>query len=110
LLVGNSKVTVLDIERNCWDVDSFIKYSDSLIPEEFRSVQAIVDNQRYLNCLLLRKSKKLSFEQKNKILNEIMKNISIVGYCNEVEDISAVYSLVNEKLVSKYKTHIDKIY
>lgn len=103
MLVGNSKVSVADVEKHCQSTGTFLDFADSLVPEEFKHVQAIIDNQRYLCCLLLRRSTKYPYDKKAEIIENVMSNVSIVGYVNDIEDVSSIYSLVDYKRLEEYR-------
>lgn len=102
MIVGKTDVLVEDVEKHSKDVETFVKYAESLVPEEFRHVTAIVDNQKYLCCLILRSSKRVSWEKKKEIINDVMYSIKIVGYTENIISASALLNLADQSKLEKY--------
>lgn len=102
MLVGKSNVNLQELLAHTATAEAFIEYSDSLVPSEFRHVKAIIDNQRYLCCLLLRQSKSISWDKKKEILDCVLYDVHIVGYTNCVIEVGTLFALTNRENVNKY--------
>lgn len=102
MIVGQSNVSLKSLERHAHSAKEFIEFSDSLVPEEFRHISAFTSNQRYLNCLLLRKSQLVPWDRKKEIISEVMKGLSIIGYTDTVIEVGWLYSVVDFNKVEKY--------
>ena len=102
MLVGQSNVSIAELEKNARDLDAFKKYCDSLVPEDFRHVSSIVNNQRYICAMMLRNSSHVTWKQKKDIVDEIMRGIRIVGYTDQVIDLSVLLNRVDVKRLEMY--------
>lgn len=102
MLVGVINININELARHTQSVDSFKSYSDSLVPIEFRHNQAILSNQLYLCCVTLRKSDNVPWDIKKPLVNEVMNNLSIVGYADSLVEVRQLYSVVNMDEVRKY--------
>lgn len=102
MLVGKTDVDVRELEVRARDKEEFIKYSDSLIPKDFIHIKAVIDNQRYLCCLLIRASNKVSWEVKKELLDRIMPEISIVGFTDTLIEVNTLFGIANMDKVEKY--------
>ena len=102
MIVGRADITLEDVEKHIKDVEQFINYSDSLVPEEFKHVTAIIHNQRYLCCLILRTSQRVSWDKKKEIIDNVMFGIRIVGYTDEVISARVLLDLADQEKLNKY--------
>lgn len=93
MLVGCSNITSEDVSTHSKSVETLFKYADSLVPEEYRNCAGIRDNQRYMCCMLLRKSTTVSWDKKKALLNEALPQIRISGLAD---------SIVSVELLSRY--------
>lgn len=109
MIVGTTEVKVEQVEKVSHSVSEFISFAESLVPEEFRQCKAIVDNQKYICCLILRKSKLLDWDKKNRIIEEVLKDTRVMGNANELVSITKIYSLIDREVVSEYLRRGDEI-
>lgn len=103
MLVGKSDVNMSELVKHTKSSEEFLNYSDSLVPEDFKHNKSIIDNQRYLCCLLLRSYSGVSWDIKKKLLDEVMPAIRIVGYTDALIDVNSLFGLVNKGKLLKYK-------
>lgn len=102
MLLGNTSVKLSDIEKHCSSYQAFISYADKNVPEEFKHVPAIVSNQRYYHCMLLRQSNVIEWIRKSEIIEAVMQHTRIVGFMNTVNDIRDIYNYVDIKKLKEY--------
>lgn len=102
MLVGRSGIKMDELERNVHSAEELIEYADSLVPEEFRHNEKICSNQRYLCCMHLRKSGKISWDRKKEIIDKVLKGCMITGYADSLVEVSRIYMYVDLKKVLKY--------
>lgn len=102
MLVGKSYVELHDLVRHTKDVDMFKEYCDSLVPSEFKHVQAIIDNQRYLCCLVLRQAKTVDWDKKSQIIESVMRDIKIIGFTDTVVEVSTLFGLADKERILQY--------
>lgn len=102
MLIGKASVDKAKLLASLKTVDKFIAFSDSLVPEEFRHVQAILSNQRYICCLLLRKEKSVDWNVKKEIIEKVMEDISIVGYTDVLIEVNKLFAFADMRKVKRY--------
>lgn len=102
MLVGNASVTVDSVSAHAVNVQTLFKYSDSLVPKEFSGCKGIIDNQRYLCCVLLRKSTTVSWEHKKQLLNEAMPQIRVSGLTSSVLSVDILKTYANQERLRGY--------
>lgn len=101
MIVGNSNITIEDVVNHSRSYEELIEYSDSQIPIEWRHITEIVNNQRYVCALLLRKSN-VKWDKKKPIIDRIMSEVTIVGYTNTLYDAKAIWGELDVKEVQSY--------
>ncbi len=102
MFVGKSSIDLEYIKRNYNNPEKIIEYSNSLIPKEFSHLKELNDNQLYYICMILRKSGLRDFKGVNSTINTLLKGVKIVGYVDEVIEISVIYDFVNMKKLNIY--------
>ncbi len=102
MIIGNASLTVEDVEMHASSYEELTKYSDSQIPEEWRHLQVIVDNQRYICAMLLRKSTKIEWKEKRELIDRILSEVKIVGYTDVLYDAKTIWSLISRERVLEY--------
>ena len=101
MLVGKSDVAIQELERRVKDVEEFKKYCDSLVPEEFKHISAIRNNQRYICCLILRTSKCIPWNIKLSCINRVMQDIQIVCYTDMLIEVDILLGMIDKERVNK---------
>jgi len=81
--------------KNADTVPHFREYCEELVPEEYRHVQAIVENQQYYCCLLLRRVDSIPWSRKREIINGVMSGIRIVGYTDSLIEAASLAQYVD---------------
>lgn len=102
MLVGCTSLSnekLLKIYRN---PEALRHYSNSLIPEEFRHVKELQDNQLYFVCMTLRKLGIKDYKELQKTIHELLKGLRVTGYVNDVVEVSFLYNIVNKSKVELY--------
>lgn len=90
MIVGTSKIDDLELSKHIDSTDDFKQYCISLVPEEFRHLEAIISNQMYICCLYLRRSNRVSWDIKKDIINEVLREVHIVGCTNELINVTEI--------------------
>lgn len=94
MIVGTTKVEVSDLVKHTKSVDDFRNYCIHLVPDKYRHLQAVVNNQIYICCLCLRKCDAVAWDTKKEILRKCMQDIRIVGCTNELIDFDDILMYV----------------
>ena len=102
MIVGKVEVDVSVLAKHIKNKEEFLAYCDSLVPSEFRHNEHIINNQRYLCCLLLRKTNYVPWSQKKELLDEVMSSIRIVGYVDILIEANVIFSMVDNSKLNKY--------
>ncbi len=95
MIIGTIHVNEQSLVRSADTVERFCEYCKQLVPEEYRHVQAIVENQQYYCCLLLRRLESISWSRKREIINGVMRSIRIVGYTDSLVEATSLAQYVN---------------
>ncbi|MBQ2885857.1 MAG: hypothetical protein IJE43_19200 [Alphaproteobacteria bacterium] len=90
MIVGTSNVIKSEMAKHVKSLTDFKQYCKSLVPEEFRHIDAIVNNQQYLCCLVLRKDNNVSWSIKKDLIDAVMRETKIVGCTNELINIADI--------------------
>lgn len=101
MLVGKCDVALQELEYRAKNAEEFKKYSDSLVPEDFRHIIAILNNQRYVCCLILRTSKIIPWDVKSTCINNVMRDIQIIGYTDMLIEIDMLLGMINKERIEK---------
>ena len=102
MLVGKIDIDEKKLAVSSRSVETFLEFSDSLVPKAFNGCKAIIDNQRYLCCVKLRKIESVSWSVKKPLLDEVMSGLSIIGYMDELVEVEKLCSIVNMYKVHEY--------
>lgn len=102
MIVGCADVDLVELRRNCSTKLQLMEYAESLVPEEFRHIKDIVDNQCYLCCLTLRKDTKVSWDIKKPVIDDVMRAISITGFTDCLVEVKSLFALVDLDKLQKY--------
>lgn len=95
VIVGTIHVDEKLLVKSADTVSHFCEYCEGLVPEEYRHVRAIVENQQYYCCLLLRRVDSLSWSRKREIIDGVMKGIKIVGYTDSLIEAAGLAQYVD---------------
>ena len=101
MLIGTSKISH-GLEEHISSFEDFMEYARSLVPQEFRHNEALINNQAYFNAMTLRKLNSVSWDLKKDLIEIVMRNITVSGYTDVVIDIEAIYDYVNKSRVDKF--------
>lgn len=90
MIVGTSIIDDLELSKHIKSVNDFKEYCISLVPKEFQHLQAIINNQLYICCLHLRRNDRVSWDVKKEIINEVLREVHIVGCTNELINVTDI--------------------
>lgn len=102
MIIGSMQVEVQELRKYLSSVPVFREYAKSLVPEEYRHIKEIVDNQVYYNLLVLRKTESIHWQVKKELIIEIANSVKLTGLIDKVFDIAALEHCVNEERVRKF--------
>lgn len=103
MLLGKALIDENVLKRHVSSLAEFYNYCDSLIPEDFRHVSQLRDNQRYLCTLLLRKSEKIPWEVKKDIITAVMSSTRVTGLTDSCIEVSQLYEYISKDKMEGYK-------
>lgn len=103
MLLGKAVIEGAELKAHISSLEDFYGYCDSLVPEEFRHLKQIRDNQRYLCAMVLRKSNLVPWDKKKDLLVSIMSETRVIGLTDVCIDISQLYEYISRKRMEKYK-------
>ena len=87
MIVGSKYFTLDDVVKNSKNSTMLRIFSDSLIPKFAECIPGIKDNQRYLVAVVLRCSKRIPFDIKTKLCEELLEDVKLSGVLNDIYDV-----------------------
>lgn len=103
MIIGVADIPESEITKHIQSVEEFCVYCEQLVPEEYRHIKAIVDNQKYYCCLILRQITGISWPKKRGLINVVMSSVQIVGYVDSVVEVSVLNDMVNRERLRAFK-------
>lgn len=101
MIVGKKDIDLIELNKSISE-DRLQEYIMSLIPPIVRNSEEILNNQKYLVALYIRKYIDINFYMKQEICNTLLKDIELFGVINEVYDINDIISSCNISELLKY--------
>lgn len=95
MIIGSSSVNNAELIKCSKSYDDFLAYCKKLVPQEFRHVDVIINNQCYFCALKLRSCKEVSWEVKKPLCNEVLRKHQICGGLNEIIEVGNLLTIVN---------------
>ena len=86
MIVGNTQIDNSKL-LSCRDVQALRDYALSLVPPYVRHIPAILDNQKWLVAVNLRKCKNIAFYKRTELANQLLTDVEITG------DITTIISI-----------------
>lgn len=102
MIVGSTSVSVTDVMLHSQSAESLMEFAASLIPEEFAEVEEIQHNQRYLCCMLLRKST-VNWDHKKAVIEEVLRVTKVTGYVDIIIAARDLYDFADTKKLTEYR-------
>lgn len=102
MIVGTTNINTHEALKHLKTHEEFNKYAKSIIPKFFGVVPEIVDNQKYLILLSIRKDNTIPWDVKKPILKEFMQGIKIIGYTDTLIDYDTVMSMCDIDVLKAY--------
>lgn len=100
MIVGVVDVNVNDLERALKTGTSVTTFATNLIPIWAQHIPGIIDNQKYLVALAVRKLG-LNYKQCELLMSELCDNIHLTGSLNRVITVNELISVCNKDLLLK---------
>lgn len=83
--------------------EALMEYINSLMPERYRHVDALLSNQRYfINCDMYGHTE-YSLEAKKELSDALMLNVRVAGYIGTFVTVGELESFVSQKAVQRYR-------
>lgn len=111
MIVGEKFIDIQDLLQHCKNADKLKRYTINLVPKFLRGNKNIVDNQKYLVALEVRKLKSLNYYKKKYLTDELLKGITIHGSLNFLYSFDDILMDVDiDKLKIMLEEWVLKIY
>lgn len=111
MIVGRKVINSERLQVVYDDPQSLEKYCLSLIPKYARHLPNILDNQKYVVALAIRKEKSISFKKKKEICDRLLEGTTVRGYLHaitEVEDL-IFHSDIDKLLSNLFKEELSYV-
>lgn len=83
--------------------DELDKYIESLVPEKYRHISAIIGNQRYyINCRMF-ESREHSIDEKRDLSNMLMLHVRVAGLLGSFVTVTELEGFIDKDLVAEYR-------
>lgn len=102
MLLGKSDVDIIELRKHMVDYETYCAYCDSLIPEEFRHVKELCDNQRYYCAMNIRKSEDIPWDKKKDLIVTVMSNVTVTGLTDMCIDIETLKPYMGRARMEKF--------
>lgn len=103
MLLGKSLIDENVLKTKLGSLEIYYNYCDSLIPEEFRHIEQLKYNQRYLCTLVLRKSERIPWDMKKDIIVAVMSETRVAGLTDSCIELSQLHEYISRDKMEKYK-------
>lgn len=103
MIIGTMAIDTEALVKNSKTAEQFNKFCESLVPEEFRHIHAITDNQKYICCMIYRRLKNVAWPKKRELLNEVLRGLHIIGFADMIIEASSLMGMVDQKRIEKFK-------
>lgn len=103
MVIGVIDICKSKLVGHIGSVEEFIAYCDALVPQEFRHVEAIVGNQRYLCCITLRSMGNVPWDKRKEIISAVLRDTRIVGYTDTLIEAESLLRMSDIKRVRAFK-------
>ena len=102
MIVGSTKIDYEFLRRNYKNVENIKRYIVGCIPERFRHVRQIYDNQTYYVCMCLRKVGITDYKELHATLHSLLSGVKITGYVDFVVECEFLLQLSNKDKLNLY--------
>lgn len=101
MIVGRKDIDLTELTKSISE-NKLQEYIMSLIPPIVKDSEEILNNQKYLVALHIRKYVNINFYVKKDLCNNLLKDIEIFGVINELYDINDIISSCNMSELLKF--------
>lgn len=96
MFVGSDIINTDKLNAIATDFEKLDNYAMSLIPLWARSIKEVVDNQKYLVALYIKKSNVLTFKEKHAAVQHLCEGIHLSGLLNTVTKIEDIFKFADK--------------
>lgn len=102
MIIGTREVDLQRVIKLKDTPELLYKYVESLVPELYKHVPAIVHNQRYYIGTLILQDKHIPMNMKREINDILVKNVHVNGYLGVFIDCNDLEGYINMNVVQRY--------
>lgn len=102
MLAGTEQITVSEVKAHCGSYEQLLKYTYSKIPKSFRNVKEIVDNQKYIVALNVRKAYKNDYNKWHPLCEELLKGVRVKGCAYTITSCSQLLAECDLNVLNKF--------
>lgn len=101
MVVGTKIIPSNKLRQACGSVQELRAFSLKLVPRLLQHITSIVDNQRYLVAIELRKLEGIPYKRKKALTEGLLEGVSVKGTINTLVDFEDILSEVSiDKLLN----------
>lgn len=97
MIVGTTNMNYTDIGRYVNSPDGLVTYATSLVPTWAQHIPGIIDNQRYLVAIYVRKMLAIDFYTRKKMVDVLVNGIRVKGVINKFISIYDILDACDSK-------------
>lgn len=102
MLVGTELITISEVKSHCSSYKALLNYTLSKIPKHFRGVKEIVDNQKYLVALYVRKAYKDDYNKWHPLCSQLLEGVRVHGCVDTLTSCTEVLEECDLKMLKKF--------
>ena len=102
MLVGTKEINLEELKHKAVNYGTLDTYCMDLVPKYIQHVQAIVDNQKYLVALYLRRINSISFNRRVELCEHLLKDVRVTGVTSTVLDFNDIMAETDIEKLLRY--------
>lgn len=102
MIVGTKTIPRDSLILASKSVKELIEFSDSLVPRVIRHNINIINNQRYLTAIEVRRIKSIDYDRRKYLCEKLLEGVSVRGTINTIIDFSDIMSESNVSMILRY--------
>ena len=102
ILVGNKEINLEELKRKSVSYGTLDSYCLSLVPKYIRHNQTIVNNQKYLVALYLRRIESIPYKKRMDLCEHLLHNVRVTGVTTTILDFNDIIMETDIEKLIKY--------
>jgi hypothetical protein len=102
MIVGTRVIPLSKLKEASHSPQALIEFSKELVPRPIRHIDAIVDNQRFLVAIALRKIKTIPYTKRSELCESLLQDVTVRGIVNELYDFEDLLRSINTDKLYRY--------